>query len=386
MPRTLPILLALAFAAASSIAAAEDGRSETRSLVDRIRAVGQQGAGNVDAAAAMEQLSRQPPAMLPEILNAFDGAGPLAANYLRNAVESIADTAIADGKPLPTPELSGFVADVANDPRARSLAYDLLARTDGPTAAKLVPGFLKDPSGELRRIAVAELLQEFKELDPAQQPEQARAVLEQALSGAVDNDQVKQIVGPLKKLGVEVDLPTHFGFLTDWRIVGPFDNRGKIGFAAVYPPERSVDLSATYPTDYDSQYDGETVTWAAVSTDDDYGVVDIGKQLTNWKGSCVYAAATFPSDRARRVQIRLGTPNAWKLWVNGKLAFAREEYRRGSRMDQYRVPVTLQPGPNEILLKICQDEQAPDWAQAYQFQLRITDQSGSAVQPTDAAE
>jgi hypothetical protein len=382
----LPLIMALAVTPASLAAAAETAETATRPLVDRIRSVGKQGAGNVDAAAALEALSAQPPSALPEILGAFDGAGPLAVNYLRNAIESIADTAIADKKPLPTAELSRFVADTSNDARARSLAYDLLARTDKPAAERLVPGFLKDSSAELRRIAVADLLLEVKDIDHEKEPAKAKALLEKALSGAVDNDQVKQIVGPLKKLGVEVDLPRHFGFLTDWRIVGPFDNRGKIGFPAVYPPERKVDLSATYPTKYDSQYEQETVTWAAVSTDDDYGVVDIGKQLTNWKGSCVYAATTFTSDRGRAVQFRLGTPNAWKLWVNGELVFAREEYHRGTRMDQYRVPVTLQPGPNEILLKVCQDEQAPDWAQAYQFQLRITDQAGSAILPSESAE
>jgi hypothetical protein len=41
----------------------------------------------------------------------------------------------------------------------------------------------------------------------------------------------------------------------------------------------------------------------------------------------------------------------------------------------------LKPGENVLLLKVCQNEQDQDWAQRYQFQLRVCDSTGSAVQP-----
>jgi hypothetical protein len=123
------------------------------------------------------------------------------------------------------------------------------------------------------------------------------------------------------------------------------------------------------------------VKWQSVVTEDDYGVLDIAKQIQNYKGSLMYASTTWKSDREQNVELRLGTPNAWKLWVNGKLVFEREEYHRSSAMDQYKVPVSLKPGENVLLLKVCQNEQDQDWAQRYQFQLRVCDSTGSAVQP-----
>ena len=76
------------------------------------------------------------------------------------------------------------------------------------------------------------------------------------------------------------------------------------------------------------------------------------------------------------MEIRLGTPNGWKLWVNGELLFAHEEYHQSMRMDQYRTPAVFKAGTNRILLKICQNEQTEDWAQRWEFQVRVCDPSG----------
>ena len=93
------------------------------------------------------------------------------------------------------------------------------------------------------------------------------------------------------------------------------------------------------------------------------------------------ASATFRSAEKQAAELRLGTPNAWKLWVNGELVFEREEYHRSTRMDQFRVPVSLQAGDNTIMLKVCQNEQEQDWAQDYKYQLRVCDSSGVAILP-----
>ncbi len=364
--------------AVSAIASA----AETSTLLERIRGVQKQGTGNVAASEALRELAGQAPAVIPEILAAFEDANPLATNYLRSAVETIADRAVINDEPLPTEKLVAFVEDKTNNPQARSLAYDLLQRADEETADRLVPEFLQDPSAELRRISVAARIADAKKIDPKAAADKAKTVYQEALSGAVDRDQVEEIVGPLKEFGVDVDLQQHFGFLTEWKIVGPFENRGGDGFATVYPPEKELDVDAEYPTEYDLEYDQPTVKWQPVSTDNDYGIVDIRKDLTNWKGSCVYATTEFFSDAPQTVQLRLGTPNAWKLWVNGEELFAREEYHRSTRMDQYRVPANFKAGRNVILLKVCQNEQTQDWAQNYQFQIRVSDGAGSAILPS----
>ena len=199
---------------------------------------------------------------------------------------------------------------------------------------------------------------------------------------AVHEDQVKTIAEALRKHNEVVDIQKHFGFLPQWSIVGPFDNKDGKGFAVACGPE--LDVNASKAPDLQAEYDGQTdkVRWRPIATTDDYGVVDIAKQIENYKGSLMYATTIWTSNRDQQAEIRLGTPNSWKLWVNGKLVFEREEYHRSSQLDQYRVPVTLKVGSNTLLFKICQNEQTQDWAQRYQYQIRICNSTGSALLPS----
>lgn len=343
--------------------------ADTGSLIKTIKAVGGKGQGHPEAIAALRELQASDASVLPTIVESFDGTGPLSSNWLRSAFESIADRAIKAGKPLPSKQLEGLIKDTSQNARARRLAYEWLAKVDDTIADRLIPGMLEDPSSEFRRDAVSRLLEQAKN----QSGDDAKSTYRTALRGAVHDDQVKEIVAALKKLGEKVDLQTHFGFVPNWQMTGPFDNKDMKGFPVEYPPETGVDIKATYKGQL-----GE-VKWQALATEDSYGIVNIAKQIENYKGSAMYAYTTVNSAESQDVQFRLGTPNAWKLWVNGKLIFAREEYHRGTRMDQYRVGVSLKQGENSILLKICQNEQEQDWAQRYQFQLRICDDAGSAV-------
>ena len=118
--------------------------------IKTIRAVGKEGQGNTEAAKAWQSLAKADAAALPKILEAMDGANPLAANWLRAAV----DTIVSRAKDLPQMELMKFIANQKHDPRARRLAYELIKNANPQLAAKLIPGLLNDPSVELRRDAV----------------------------------------------------------------------------------------------------------------------------------------------------------------------------------------------------------------------------------------
>jgi ribosomal protein L11 methylase PrmA len=114
--------------------------------------------------------------------------------------------------------------------------------------------------------------------------------------------------------------------------------------------------------------------------------MDQNNLIGRHKGAVAYAYQEFESDRDQTVELRLGTPNGWKLWVNGQSLFAHEEYHQSARMDQYRTPVQLKAGKNAILLKICQNEQDQDWAQEWKFQIRVCDPTGTAVLPVNATQ
>ncbi len=344
-----------------------------------IKAVGPEGARHSAAIAAVKELSKASAESLPIVLRSFEGANPLAVNWLRSVVDTIADRTLKSTGKLPAASLEAFVKDTGRSPEARRLAYEWLIKVDNTAADRLIPGMINDASPEFRRDAVARLIAQATKLHEESNKEAESKILRQALNGAIDDDQVKAIVKPLKELGETVDLQKHFGFLTEWYLIGPFDNVGLKGFNVAYPPEIERNLKAKY-----AGKSGE-VEWKSYSTQDEYGTLDIAKKTEPFKGAVMYAATTFVADKARDIEVRLGTPNAWKLWVNGVQIFARDEYHRGTFLDQYKVSAKLKPGPNEILLKICQNEQTEEWAQAWTFQLRVCDHSGVAVSPLTSA-
>ena len=127
-------------------------------LLAKLRAVGPNGVGHREATAAWSELARADADKLPEILAGLDGAGPLAANWIRTAVDAIAERQLQQGRTLPAAELEKFVLDKQRDPRARRLAYEWLVRVDASAKDRLIPGMLDDPSWEMRRDAVARLI------------------------------------------------------------------------------------------------------------------------------------------------------------------------------------------------------------------------------------
>lgn len=344
--------------------------------IGAIKKVDQRGVGTLGAQLASKRLSASDPKRLPAIARAIKGANPLAANWLRSTFEVSFDRAMKNDA-VPQDDLLAFVKDPDGDPRARRMVFEWLTKLDADLPDKLIPGMLLDPSAEFRRDAVARLITQAEEQQKDGDDQLAVTSFKKALSGAIHEDQVKAIVKPLEALGEKTNVQKHFGFIPDWHVIGPFNNRDKVGYAIAYPPEKEIDLTARYA----SEYAEAKVEWKKFSTDDEYGIFDIAKKVKNHKGSIMYATTQYNSDGEQQLEVRLGTANAWKLWLNGKLVFEREEYHRSTRMDQYKLPVTFKKGTNTILLKVCQNEQTEDWAQDYHFQLRVCNSTGSAVLP-----
>lgn len=347
--------------------------------LEQIRQVGPEGAGNAEAAEAWNALTALGPEMLVPVLAAMEGSGPLARNWMRTAVETVFDRELAAKGDLPKEAIKAFVLERGNEPNARRLAYELYAKLAPEEAAALVPGFADDPSPALRRDAVAKLLAEGRAQLEAGETEKSLATLQAALDAAREVDQIDAVTKLLReKLEQKVDLPKHFGFLSHWHLIAPFDNSERAGFERVYSPEREIDLEAEY-----EGKDGKPVKWQAYATPDDYGKVDFNQPFGPLKKVVGYAYTEFNAAGARDAEIRLGCKNAWKVWFNGELLFGRDEYHRGQRIDQYTLPVKLKEGKNTVLVKACQNEQEQDWTVQWEFQLRVCDATGTAILATD---
>jgi hypothetical protein len=376
-PMRINLLVCVCLIACPFGAIAAGGSPDLAPFVLALQKVEPEGKGHREATYAWAKLNEQAGVDdLPTILQGMDDAGPLAANWLRAAVDAIAERHWQNGN-LPTAGFEKFLAETQHDSRARRLAFEWIARVDPTAPDRLIPGMLDDPSLELRRDAVARVLTSAETALADKKESEALASYRKALVSARDLDQVKAITDALEKLGHGVDLAHHYGFVQDWMLVGPFDNRGGKGFDTSYPPETSVDFAAAYESP-----DGKRA-WASHHTDDKLGKVDLNKAIGKHMGVAGYAAAVFLSDRARPIELRMGSTNAIKIWLNGKLLASAEAYHANSAIDQYIGRGELEKGKNVILLKICQNEMTVDWAQDWNFQLRVTDGSGKAVYSTD---
>ena len=156
------------------------------------------------------------------------------------------------------------------------------------------------------------------------------------------------------------------GYVTEdaWRVLGPFDNVGPIGFDTAYIPEDITEIDLA--TKYDGQFG--PVRWKKFSDTELNGYIHLGEKNVDWQ--IFYAFATVTSPDEREIQLRFDSDDQGKLWLNGKEEFTHTK-TFAVRLDTYIIPVTLKQGKNSILVKVCNEEGA------CAFILRITDTDGT---------
>lgn len=339
--------------------------------IARIKQVDRFGAGHAEATAAVAELSRQPASRIPEMLRGFAGTNPLSANWLRAAIEASAER---DPSGLPVETLTSLLQDRTQDSRARSVAFDLIVAARPDSKETWIESFLDDPCLELRFMAIDRGMKRAAAAVSAQKNEEALAEYQRLLENARNPEQINAIADSLDKLGQPVDLTAHYGFLTTWSLIGPFDNREKIGFDAVYAPEQDINVMGVY-----QGKEGE-VRWQEHTTTAAAGVLDLNTAIAKHMGAVAYATTTFTLSEPTTVSVRLGTPNGHKVWVDGQLVISNHVYHAGNSIDQHQADLQLEAGEHTLLVKICQNEQTDSWAQDWSFQLRLADPTGKGLQ------
>jgi hypothetical protein len=353
-----------------------DESEDLKSAIHTIRQVGPEGKGSAEAAGAWKVLARTPIEQLPLLLTGMDGATPLARNWIRAAVDEIVERAERGKKPLPTVALERFLADTSHDPQARRLAFDLLVQRDKTVGDRFLPKMVKDPSPELRRDAIARVLDDAEKLFSAEKKAEARPLFQQAFVAARDKDQIDKAAKRLKDLGQTIDLAKHLGFILDWKLIGPFANVEQKGVDTRYAPEKALDFSA--------MYDGKEgkVRWKDYISKDENGIIDLNIGVGEHFEAVGYAASEFTSPAARDVEVRIGCYTVFKLWVNSELALHRADAYTGMQFDHYSTKIRLREGKNTLLMKVCTDVPQPGLPKLWRFQLRVCDADGAAILST----
>jgi hypothetical protein len=367
--------LALALSAAVFVSA-RAADEETNRALTALKSVTKEGKGNEDAGPAWKTLvSKGAPALLPA-LEAFDDTNPTTTNWLRAAVDAIAEREKAENRPLPADKLEAFAKNTKFAPSARRVAYELLVAQDPTTKDRLLPGFLNDKSPDLRRDAVA---RELTLIEKAARPS-IRAELEKLFTLTRDKDQVDLLAKKVAEHGGKVSVSEHFGFVTHAMIVGPFDNPAGKAFTTPYPPEAAADAAGTFKGKGDAE-----VKWKDVSTKDKYGKFDLNAlldkpaDLERYTDSAAYARAVIVAEKETPCEIRVASITSIQTFLNGKKVYEHDEYHHGAPFDANVGKGVLKKGENVVLLKVLQNAQKDDWAKVWFFQMRICDDTGGPL-------
>ena len=158
------------------------------------------------------------------------------------------------------------------------------------------------------------------------------------------------------------------GMVTDWLLIGPFDNTGKSGFKKVYLPEEEIDLQKIY-----TGKDSIQIKWFQPKKINLSGLVNFDAFLypNNW--SVGYALTYVYSPQERAVMFKVGADDTVKVWLNDQIVIEQDIYRKAV-IDQEIVLVWLGEGWNKILVKVCEKEDS------WEFYFRITDLEGELIE------
>jgi hypothetical protein len=350
-------------------------------LFKDIQAVAQSKTVNSPAArAAWDQLVAAGPAVLPQLLEVMDTPDTVVANWLRTAFDRIVETELqSGGKKLDIDALLDFARNVKKQGRARRLALDVVIQVRPATKKALFwfTDMLNDPEFSYEAV---EALREKAEI--TKNPEESRAMLRRAFAACRDVPQAQKLATDLKAEGISVSLSEHFGFLSDWYLIGPFDGKLKKGFKTVYPPEEKLDLTAKLPGKSGpvewKRYQAKEATSGLPAR---VVLVNLTEVLGVTEDALGYAFTKFQVDQEQEVEFRGAADDNFSVWVNGKQEFAFEEYRNGVRLDRHRFKVKLKAGENTVLVKVVQapadpTNNEPNW----EFLLRVVDPSGKGVE------
>jgi HEAT repeat protein len=330
-----------------------------------------------------------------EVLSATDPA-PFQAVYERclenrqaqarlKAIEALAQCPGADLWSL----LKARLADRETSVREAVLRALRRAATGAPPGgvAEYLAAAVQDRQAEVAREALAL----FKERLDAKDLPKALVVLGPALANgdlAVRGLAVDALE-PLAGDDAARQIAAAQGYLTDWRVIGPFpSDAARRGYTAVYAPEQEVDFTKSYeapalpPEKPGERSAAKTVaeagpplrvSWQAVQAKQLQGQVDLREAFAGDPYRVAYAATDLESPDDRKVLLTVSADDGMKIWVNGTFLAQRPD------MGSTRAEVGLKKGPNRLLVKVCNEHD--NWF----FSVRVSDADGRRIDALTAA-
>ncbi|HEY4220803.1 MAG TPA: transglutaminase domain-containing protein, partial [Myxococcota bacterium] len=155
------------------------------------------------------------------------------------------------------------------------------------------------------------------------------------------------------------------GIIDQWQTVGAFDNDQGKGFLTEYPPENGIDLAA--------EMKGVVVPvhWRAVPALTRTRAVPL-RDIMSPDKSVAYLASWLTAPSKAHAQLVLTTGDPFRVWLNGRLV-GEEQKVDALATDGFAIPIDLQAGGNELLVKSANE------GGAWTLRARVVDDKGDAI-------
>ncbi len=224
--------------------------------------------------------------------------------------------------------------DLAERPEEKKLVLGGLGSAGSAQALALVERYLKDEplQAEATRAAV-QIANRLRQEDAAR----ARAALDSVLSVVKDpriRKQAQDIINEMEQ---------YEGYILAWLGSGPYMEKGKESreiFDMVFPPEKS---------------DTQDVKWNRLTRGVGSWDINLEASFGSRDHCAAYVRTRIWSPDENDARLEMGSDDAIKAWLNGKLVHATYT-NRGVSPRQDLVNVSLLEGWNELLLKVVDHE------------------------------
>lgn len=315
--------------------------------------------------------------------NAFEAAvesapvnvrGKLARSYYALAVaEERSGDAVAArdmAHVLIKPEIS---------PRIRQGGFAIIERVGGaesaPVLRELIGGAFRpddesedDPFDGIRSLTIA-AGRAYVATHAAAAKDDPAAIDEIALvaENAFHAEVANFAADALKKLGGESgDIAKKLGFITEWRLLGPFiDPDSTVFEAKLIEDNGQIALEEVV-------FNGDTFKWEDAAVAAAPAIVDLQARYGDSANSAAYAYAEVYWEGNADAAFLVGTNDGCMMWLNGEPVH-EVSGGRGLQVDQDKVNVKLESGNNRILLKVLQE------GGAWGFCVRLVTTSGDPI-------
>ena len=187
---------------------------------------------------------------------------------------------------------------------------------------------LRDADGKEVRLAMADV-EEYKVSDQSLMPDNVVSQL--------SYDQFLDLLAFLKSRAAQEALR---GQIREFWLAGPFD----ADLDTAFPPEQHPDPQQPY-----KDGSGTEQRWQVHRAEPE-GYLNL-RQIYRRDFATVYALAYVYSPQPQKVELRLGSDDWVKVWVNGKVVHQAQQ-QRTAVPDQDRVPLQLSAGWTPVLFKV----------------------------------